>query len=107
MFRSVESIIVILCLRAELLNLGSDSEFLAKLFGIRRALTLIFKDSSNRDFLKSAGKRVVADFLLSCNHSPTEFQIAFDEIIRFCDDEDNWPVIDDELSNRGVSQLCP
>ncbi|XP_075240648.1 uncharacterized protein LOC142336035 isoform X2 [Convolutriloba macropyga] len=92
-------------LRAELLNLGSDSEFLAKLFGIRRALTLIFKDSSNRDFLKSAGKRVVADFLLSCNHSPTEFQIAFDEIIRFCDDEDNWPVIDDELSNRGVVDM--
>ena len=39
---------------------------------------------------------------MCCNHSPAEFQTAFDEIIRFCDEEQNWPTIEDELSHRGV-----
>ncbi|XP_063722864.1 uncharacterized protein LOC134850960 isoform X2 [Symsagittifera roscoffensis] len=92
-------------LRAELLNLGSDSEFLAKLFGIRKSLSLILAEPSNRDFLKGAGRRLVSDFLMCCNHSPAEFQTAFDEIIRFCDEEQNWPTIEDELSHRGVVDM--
>ncbi len=92
----------VLC-RTELLNLGSDSEFLAKLFGIRKALNVVLADARNKEFLKASGKQLVADFLVCCNHSPTEFASAFDEIVRFCGEESNWVTIEDELSHRGVS----
>ena len=89
--------------RTELLNLGSDSEFLAKLFGVRKALSVILGNVSNKDFLNEEGKNLVSDFLLCCNQTPSNFQTAFDEIVRFCGDDDNWPLIEDELGNRGVS----
>ncbi|CAH1787678.1 unnamed protein product [Owenia fusiformis] len=94
----------VLCrtLRTKMLACDSDTEFLAKLHCVRLAFEQLFKDETIRQWFANTGKTMIADLLRKAERDPEEFNAAFDEMIDYIKEEENWVDIKTELKGRGV-----
>ncbi|KAK3088099.1 hypothetical protein FSP39_014634, partial [Pinctada imbricata] len=92
-------------LRTEMTQCLSDTEFLAKLHGIRLALNTIFQKELNREYFQSMGRKLLSDLLTKTDKDPEEFQIAYDAMMDFVSIPDNWTKMEEELRGRGVKCL--
>jgi len=89
-------------LRTETLGCQSDCEYLAKLHCVRLAFQLLFKDERVKNFFTDSGRQLVADMLSKADKDPKDLLIAFDNLMEFVQEAENWPKIEEELHGRGV-----
>ncbi|XP_028166769.1 mitoguardin [Ostrinia nubilalis] len=92
-------------LRTEILQCGSDAEFLCKLWSVRRALAAVFRDAAAWGWFVDAGRQVLTDLLLYADKEPKEFLVAYEEMVSWTSDAANWSTIEDELYSKGVKAL--
>ncbi|XP_066155318.1 mitoguardin [Euwallacea fornicatus] len=92
-------------LRTEVVKCGSDGEYLAKLHCLRLAFQNLLRDPSNYLWFVDAGRQILADLMLYADKDPKDFLIAYEEILQFIQDSDQWRDMEEELSTRGVKAL--
>ncbi|XP_072936961.1 mitoguardin [Epargyreus clarus] len=92
-------------LRTETVQCGSDAEFLCKLHCLRQAFGAVFRDAANGAWFVDAGRQVLTDLLLFADKEPKEFLVAYEEMVTWATDATNWPIIESELSSKGVKAL--
>lgn len=92
-------------LRTEMLECLGDSDFLAKLHCIRQAFQLILSESSNRIFLVETARKVLSTLIAKARKNPKKFEDAFDEMIYFLEQINQWETTEMELVARGVKKL--
>ncbi|XP_071096749.1 mitoguardin-like [Haliotis cracherodii] len=92
-------------LRTEMAECLSDTEFLAKLFGLRLAFEHIFKDDAKREWWRVTGRRLIGDMLIQAEKDPEEFYVCFDKMVTFVEVPDSWDKIEEELKGRGVKTM--
>ncbi|KAJ2953806.1 hypothetical protein O0L34_g1433 [Tuta absoluta] len=92
-------------LRTDIVKCSSDSEFLCKLHCVRLAFQLVFKDAAVWAWFVDAGRQVLTDLLLFADKEPKEFLVAYEEMVSWATDGNNWPTIEAELSSKGVKVL--
>ncbi|KAJ8729259.1 hypothetical protein PYW08_000840 [Mythimna loreyi] len=92
-------------LRTEVVQCGSDSEFLCKLHCLRVAFTQVFKDAAVWAWFVDAGRQVLTDLLLFADKEPKEFLVAYEEMVSWATDAANWTTIESELTTKGVKAL--
>ncbi|KAK7094477.1 mitoguardin-like [Littorina saxatilis] len=92
-------------LRSEMAHCLSDVEFLAKLHGVRMAFEEIFMDPNNRQWFASMGRRLLGSLLIKADKDAEEFYVAYDKLLDYVDNAENWPKIEAELAARGVKVI--
>ncbi|KAI6191823.1 hypothetical protein M3Y97_00269600 [Aphelenchoides bicaudatus] len=91
--------------RAELCGCESDIDFAAKLWCIRQAFDVILADQSKRRSIIQAGRNMIAGLLRQDRKDPKDFYVAYDKLIDFVEDPDNYIQILTELNSRNVEHL--
>ncbi|CAG9566672.1 unnamed protein product [Danaus chrysippus] len=94
--------------RAEVLQCGSEAEFLCKLHCVRSALDVALGGAggvAGRAWLVDAGRQVLTDLLLYADKEPKEFLVSYEELVSWSSQASNWPVLEAELSAKGVRVL--
>ncbi|CAH2240606.1 jg21079 [Pararge aegeria aegeria] len=89
-------------LRTEVVQCGSDTEFLCKLHCLRVGFQHVLRDSSVRAWFMDAGRQVLTDLLLFADKEPKEFLVAYEEMVSWTNDPANWSAIEHELKSKGV-----
>ncbi|XP_013133704.1 PREDICTED: protein FAM73B [Papilio polytes] len=92
-------------LRTEVVQCGSDSEFLCKLACLRAASARVFRDAAAWAWFVDAGRQVLTDLLLFADKEPKEFLVAYEEMVSWATDAANWSTIEKELTSKGVKVL--
>ncbi|XP_072176828.1 mitoguardin 2-like [Diadema setosum] len=92
-------------LRTKVLLCSSDEDFLAKLHCIRQATIILFQDKAVQDFFTDMGLQLTADLLWHANYDTEGFIKAYDAMIAYVKDADNWKDIEEELQGRKVRFL--
>ncbi|XP_071801837.1 mitoguardin 2-like isoform X1 [Asterias amurensis] len=92
-------------IRTKMLRCRSDEDFLAKLHCIRLAMTLLLEDQSIADWFVLMGKQLIGDLLVKANYDTEEFEEAFDELMKYVRDPQNFKEIEKELRARKVRFL--
>lgn len=92
-------------LRTELVRVGSDVEYLAKLHCLRLAFQSLLQDPLTYNWFADAGRQLLADMLLYADKDPKDFLIGYEEMLKFLDDPNNFRDLEDELSRKGVKAL--
>lgn len=92
-------------LRSEMAHCLSDVEFLAKLHGVRLAFEEIFVDQNNRLWFANMGRRLIGTLLMKADKDAEEFYAAFDKLLTYIEQPENWPKIEAELAGRGVKVI--
>ncbi|XP_022127980.1 mitoguardin [Pieris rapae] len=92
-------------LRTEVLQCNSDSEFLCKLHCLRVAFRAVFREAASWAWFVDAGRQVLTDLLLFADKEPKEFLVAYEEMVTLTTDAANWPIIESELTSKGVKVL--
>ncbi|XP_062524305.1 mitoguardin isoform X2 [Bombyx mori] len=92
-------------LRTEVVQCGSDAEFLCKLQCLRRAFQHALRAPDLRAWFQDAGRQVLTDLLLYADKEPKEFLVAYEEMVSWATDDANWPIIENELTSKGVKAL--
>ncbi|KAL0849436.1 hypothetical protein ABMA28_013722 [Loxostege sticticalis] len=92
-------------LRTDIVQCGSDSEFLCKLWCLRLAFQNVFRDAAVWAWFVDAGRQVLTDLLLFADKEPKEFLVAYEEMVSWTSDATNWSTIEDELYSKGVKVL--
>ncbi|KAI7796106.1 mitoguardin 2 [Triplophysa rosa] len=89
-------------MRTELLGCFSDQDFLAKLHCVRQAFQVLLLDETHRMFFMEAGKQMISGLMVKANKSPKEFLESYEDMLRYTQREETWPVTKMELEGRGV-----
>lgn len=89
-------------MRTEMLECFSDSEFLAKLHCVRRAIDLMLEDVTVREWLSENGKLMIECLLKSANRNTTHFAEAYTILTNYVQNPENWVLIEEELKHRKV-----
>ncbi|KAL8578961.1 hypothetical protein ACOMHN_001923 [Nucella lapillus] len=92
-------------LRSEMAHCLSDVEFLAKLHGVRLAFEEIFVDQNNRQWFANVGRQMIGSLLMKADKDAEEFYVAFDRLMAYIEQPENWPKIEAELAGRGVKVI--
>ncbi|XP_063241749.1 mitoguardin [Bacillus rossius redtenbacheri] len=92
-------------LRTETVHCSSDLEFLCKLHCVRLALQLVFRDRANWRWLADTGRQVLADILIFADKDPKDLLIAYEDMLEFIKQEENWTLVEQELSLKGVKAM--
>eukprot|EP00118_Oscarella_pearsei_P002051 m.9320 g.9320 ORF g.9320 m.9320 type:complete len:498 (+) comp21271_c0_seq1:36-1529(+) len=89
-------------LRSTILNCQSDEDFLAKLYGVRKAFDTLFMSNDVKQYVAESGKTIMTAILKWAKADTREFQKKYDSLIAWVSDEKNWPTVERELAGRGV-----
>ncbi|XP_064616535.1 mitoguardin-like [Liolophura sinensis] len=92
-------------LRPDMADCLSDTEFLAKLHCIRLALEMLLKDGTVRELFSDMGRDLISDLLVKGNRDPDEFRVAYDAMMDYVNNHENWEEMEEELRGRGVKCL--
>ncbi|XP_035683768.1 mitoguardin 2-like isoform X4 [Branchiostoma floridae] len=91
--------------RTEMLDCLSNREFIAKLHCVRQAFQLLFEDETVRQWMIETGKEMISELMWRAEKDPKDFQQAFEDMLRYCEDSSNWESMAEELRARGVMCL--
>lgn len=91
--------------RTDMVGCTSDAEYFAKLHCIRFAFQLLFKDQKNSLWVADTGRQVLADLLCLGDKDPKDFLVAYESMLEFLQNTDNWPDIELELESRNVKAM--
>ncbi|XP_078687482.1 mitoguardin-like isoform X3 [Branchiostoma floridae x Branchiostoma belcheri] len=91
--------------RTRMLDCLSDREFMAKLHCVRQAFQLLFEDETVRQWMIETGKELISELMWRAEKDPKDFQQAFEDMLRYCEDSNNWESMAEELRARGVMCL--
>ncbi|TRY95071.1 hypothetical protein DNTS_004699 [Danionella cerebrum] len=108
-----EGSVVCRALRTELLECYGDQDFLAKLHCVRQAFQVLLLDETHRTFFMETGKQMISGLLVKANKvlyprcnlsigSPKAFLESYEDMVRYTQREETWPVSKMELEGRGV-----
>ncbi|CAD6185544.1 unnamed protein product [Caenorhabditis auriculariae] len=88
--------------RAETCQCETETEFAAKLFGIRLAMERTFEDEHKRLWLWNCGRTMLADYIRHTKQDPLPFIRAFEGMQEWFKDPLHFDVFKDEVFSRGV-----
>uniref|UniRef100_A0A7M5WY72 Mitoguardin n=2 Tax=Clytia hemisphaerica TaxID=252671 RepID=A0A7M5WY72_9CNID len=91
--------------RTELVHCENDVDFSVKVFCLRRAFKHMLKNSECKEWFVKSGKEMLTTLLKKANYDHMQFGIDYDEMVRYCEDSQNWAFIDEELGQRGVCSM--
>lgn len=91
--------------RTDMVGCNSDVEYYAKLHCIRLAFQLLFKDPRNSRWVADTGRQVLTDLLCLGDKDPKDFLVAYESMLEFLQNMDNWPDIERELESRNVKAM--
>ncbi|UYV77532.1 FAM73B, partial [Cordylochernes scorpioides] len=89
--------------RTALLKCPSETDFLAKLHCIRQAFPLVFELEENVKWFTEVGRSMLVDLFTFAKKDPKGCVGAYEEFLRFTAKPENWPLIEDELADRGLT----
>ncbi|KAJ1519846.1 hypothetical protein ONE63_004090 [Megalurothrips usitatus] len=93
------------CLRTEMVNCNSDTEYLSKLHCVRLAFQYLFLDHTTWQWCADAGRQVLVDLLLFADKDPKDFLVAYEEMLEFLQELKHWEDVEKELSLKGVKAM--
>jgi len=88
--------------RVDLVQCNNEVDFSVKVFCLRRAFKHMLKNPECKEWFVKSGKEMLTNLLKKANYDHMQFLIDYDEMVRYCEDAQNWGFIDEELSRRGV-----
>lgn len=91
--------------RTDMVGCNSDTEYFAKLHCIRLAFQLLFKDTKNSRWVADTGRQVLTDLLCLGDKDPKDFLVAYESMLEFLQNTDNWLDIELELESRQVKAM--
>ncbi|XP_055623027.1 mitoguardin [Toxorhynchites rutilus septentrionalis] len=91
--------------RTDMVGCTSDSEHFAKLHCIRLAFQFLFKDPKNSRWVADSGRQVLTDLLCLGDKDPKDFLVAYESMLEFLQNADNWPAIELELYSCNVKAI--
>ncbi|CAD5234639.1 unnamed protein product [Bursaphelenchus xylophilus] len=91
--------------RAEVCGCESDVDFAAKLWCLRQAFDRIFEIQNTKLWLIKVGRALIADILRHFKKDPKEFYVAFDRMVEYLQDHENYEQVCFELKQRRVECL--
>nr|XP_042902348.1 mitoguardin isoform X2 [Parasteatoda tepidariorum] len=103
--KSEEGAIPIRLLRTEMLKCQSNKEYISKVHCIRVAFQLLFQQEEIHAWFMSVGNKILTGLMLLGGKHPKDCLTAYEEIIAFSRDKSNWPLMEEELRDRGVKCL--
>ncbi|XP_041784874.1 mitoguardin [Anopheles merus] len=92
-------------LRTDMVGCASDTEYLAKLHCIRLAFKLLFKDPKNGRWVADTGRQILTDLLCLGDKDPKDFLVAYESMLEFLQNPNNWVDIELELESRNVKAM--
>ncbi|XP_058054669.1 mitoguardin [Anopheles bellator] len=92
-------------LRTDMVGCASDTEYLAKLHCIRLAFQLLFKDTKNSRWVADTGRQILTDLLSLGDKDPKDFLVAYEAMLEFLQNANNWVDIELELESRNVKAM--
>ncbi|XP_065090091.1 mitoguardin [Ochlerotatus camptorhynchus] len=92
-------------IRTDMVSCNSDAEYYAKLHCVRLAFQLLFKDPKNCRWVADTGRQVLTDLLCLGDKDPKDFLVAYESMLEFLQDMDNWQDIELELESRNVKAM--
>lgn len=92
-------------IRTELVNVGSDAEYLAKLHCIRLAFHHLFRDPAVSRYVSDTGRQILSDLLCLGDKDPKDFIISYETMLNFLQEPKHWVQVEMELSLRGVKAM--
>ncbi|XP_062699145.1 mitoguardin [Aedes albopictus] len=92
-------------IRTDMVGCNSDAEYYAKLHCIRLAFQLLFKDPKNCRWVADTGRQVLTDLLCLGDKDPKDFLVAYESMLEFLQNQDNWQDIELELESRNVKAM--
>ncbi|CAI2354916.1 unnamed protein product [Caenorhabditis sp. 36 PRJEB53466] len=90
--------------RMDFCNCESETDFAAKLYCVRQALTNALKDEHKRVWLAKCGRTLLADFIRHTKQDPMKFFQAYDEMLEYVATERNQEQLRQDVESRGVCE---
>lgn len=88
--------------RVDFVQCENEVDFSVKVFCLRRAFKHMLKNPDCKEWFVKSGKEMLTNLLKKAKYDHMQFSIDYDEMVRYCEDSQNWGFIDEELSRRGV-----
>ena len=63
---------------------------------------MLLAEPKTRKFFADSGRSLLVNLLTIGFKDTTGFVEAYDDMIGWLSEADNWPIVDEELSSRGV-----
>lgn len=92
-------------IRTEMLNCSSDAEYLAKLHCLRLAFQYLSKDENKMKWIEDCGRQILTDLLCLADKDPKDFLVAYEAMVEYLHNENNWDEIERELELRNVKAM--
>ncbi|XP_023219603.1 mitoguardin 2-like [Centruroides sculpturatus] len=92
-------------LRTDLLKCQTDYEYIAKLHCVRLAFKMLLSKEENKLWFIEIGSQLLTDLILFAEKDPRDCLRAYDNILEFIQQEENWLIMEEELKTRGVKCL--
>lgn len=90
--------------RMDFCNCESETDFAAKLYCVRQALTNALKDEHKRVWLAKCGRTLLADFIRHTKQDPVKFFNAYDEMLEYVSNDRNQEQLRQDVEGRGVCE---
>lgn len=90
--------------RMEFCKCDSETDFAAKLYCVRQALTNALKDEHKRVWLAKCGRTLLADFIRHTKQDPVKFFNAYDEMLEYVSNDRNEEQLRQDVEGRGVCE---
>lgn len=92
-------------LRTEKLQCQTDGEYISKLHCLRQAFEHLFKDRNNAKWVEDCGRQVLTDLMCLGDRDPKDFLVAYESMLEFLHDDNNWVDIETELELRNIKKM--
>ncbi|XP_037937705.1 mitoguardin [Teleopsis dalmanni] len=92
-------------IRTELVNCGSDTEYLVKLHCVRLGFQYLFKDPTVGQWICDTGRQILTDLLCLGDKDSKEFLVGYEDLINYLQVPANWDYIQKELEARNVKAM--
>jgi hypothetical protein len=92
-------------MRTEMVRVGSDNEYLAKLHCIRLAFHHLFRNQTTSKWVQDTGRQILTDLMILGDKDPKDFLVGYECMIHYLQDPLNWQQAEVELGLRGVKAM--
>ncbi|KAG7196655.1 hypothetical protein KM043_015993 [Ampulex compressa] len=92
-------------LHTELVKCGSDVEYLAKVHCLRQAYTKLFTSPAASMWIADIGRQVISDLIMYADRDPKDYLTHYERMMEFLQEKNNYNIMEEELSGRGVKCL--
>ena len=102
-----DNLIIIPCriYRTEMVRVGSDLEYLAKLHCIRLGFHHMFRNPATTKWVQDTGRQILTDLMCLGDKDPKDFLVGYECMLQHLQDNGNWQQAEIELSLRGVKAM--